>query len=260
MSGPGPSTGPSWYRAEQRFVALAMAVMGVVVFLDVVHRVASRPMSALTKAGVFLVLWGFSYGALRLRGVSKTAASLAPPQSVGKSLGFSFALTLGLYAFLWAFLTVLPNGLVWSQTLGLVLMLWVGVVGASLATAERRHLALDLGSKLWPKRALPYVQAVGNVVTAAFCLALAALAVWSLKDHWKDWRDTQGAGGVFAALPIPKWAAYLAIPTGFLAMAVRFFLQALDGAKKGTVEEDDAMHLLGMKPNGEPDSSERPGP
>lgn len=260
MSAPPPTTGSRWYRAEQRFVALAMAVMGVIVFLDVVHRVASRPMSWLAKGIVFAVLWGFSYGALRLRGASKSAASLAPPASVGASLGAAFALTAGLYAFLWAFLTFLPNGLVWSQTLGLVLMLWVGIVGASLATHERRHLALDLGSKLWPKRALPYVQAVGNALTAAFCLALGLLSAWSLKDHWKDWQDTQGAGGVFAALPIPKWAAFLALPTGFVAMAVRFALQAVDGARKGTVEEDDAMHLLGMRADGEPDTSERPGP
>lgn len=256
-AGPEPSR---WYRAEQRFVAAAMAVMGVVVFLDVLHRVASRPMSAGAKVAVFGVAWAFGYGALRLRAAPHPSGPLGRPAAPAKTLAQAFALAAALGALVWLFVTLLPNGLVWSQTLGLVLMLWVGVVGASLATHERRHLALDLGSKLWPKRALPYVQAVGNAVTAVFCVVLGGLAAWSLKDHWQDWRDTQGAGGVFAALPIPKWAAFLALPTGFGAMAVRFFLQAIDGARRGTVEEDDAMHLLGMRADGSPEDQEPEAP
>ena len=52
-----------------------------------------------------------------------------------------------------------------------------------------------MGSKVWPKRAVPYVQAAGNFITASFCLILAGLAIVSLRDHFRDYAETDGAGG-----------------------------------------------------------------
>ncbi len=224
------------YLVEQRFVALAISIMGIVVFFDVLHRVTSRDLTWGWRA-VWAVLALFGVlGALRLRGHAPGV----------KTWGLSAAVVGLLYAGVLLFHALMPNGLVWSQTLGLVLMLWVGVIGASMATREHRHLALDLGSKLWPKKMLPAVQGVGNVVTSLFCLALAVLACVSVRDHLRDWSDTDGAGGVFPALPIPKWLAFSGVPVGFTLMAVRFFAQALESFR-GKVEEDDAMHMLGLK-------------
>jgi TRAP-type C4-dicarboxylate transport system permease small subunit len=232
------------YVVEQRFVALALAVMGVVVFLDVVHRVASRELTwawSAVWAGVGIAMVG---GALQLRGRPSSA----------KTWALAVAIVAAVYGLLKVFLVLLPNGLVWSQTVGLVLMLWVGVIGASMATREHRHLALDLGSKLWPKRLLPAVQGIGNLVTAAFCVALAVLACVSLRDHFRDWSDTDGAGGVFPALAIPKWFAFAGVPLGFGLMTLRFFAQAFESFR-GKVEEDDAMHMLGLDKT-EPEESQ----
>ena len=237
------------YRAEQRVVGLCMAVMGTAVFLDVVHRVASREQGLLhrwsggaswanpvgTAAGL-LVAWGLTFAALRARG--------NPPS--GATWGKAAGITAVAYAALRAFLVLLPNGLVWSQTLGLVLMLAVGCFGASTAAQEHRHLALDLGSKLWPKKILPYVQALGNLLTALFCVVLVVLSVVSIKSHYGDYVDTAGAGGAFVALPIPKYLAFMVIPVAFTVMAVRFFGQALVSAR-GHVEEDDPLQMLGIK-------------
>lgn len=243
MNSPGSKSrsASDWvYFIEQRFVALALSVMGVVVFLDVVHRVASRERSLLMGLVWAVVAVAMVFGALRLRG---RAASLS-------TAGISVALVAGVYGALLAFLHFLPNGLVWSQTLGLALTLWVGIFGASMATRDHRHLALDLGSKLWPKSMLPAVQGAGNVVTALFCAALGLLAVVSLRDHFRDWSDTDGAGGVFPALAIPKWLAFAGLPVGFALMTVRFFAQALESFR-GKVEEDDALHMLGLDANEE---------
>ena len=231
------------YLVEQRFVALAMSVMGVVVFFDVVHRVASRELSLFTRLVSAVVAWLVCTAALRMR-------QRAAPQAPTKTWIQGALLAGGLYVGLRVFLLVLPNGLVWSQTLGLVLTLWVGIIGASMATRQHRHLALDLGSKLWPRKVLPYVQAGGNFLTALFCLVLAGLAVVSLRDHYRDYADTDGAGGIFPAVAIPKWLAYAGLPAGFLLMAVRFFAQVLDGFR-GRVEEDDALRMLGLQIEGE---------
>lgn len=225
------------FAVEQKFVAVATAVMGVTVFFDVVHRLASRDFSPAWAATWALLAVLMVGGALRLRG---------QPSNV-KTWLMAVGLVAGLYGALRLFLFLVPNGLVWSQTLGLVLMLWVGVIGASMATREHRHLALDLGSRLWPKKMLPAVQGVGNIVTSLFCLTLGLLACVSLRDHFSDWSDTDGAGGVFPALAIPKWLAFAGVPVGFGLMALRFFAQALESFR-GKVEEDDALHMLGLDP------------
>lgn len=223
------------YRFEQKFTAFAILVMGAIVFLDVIHRVASRERGPLATAVGLVIFVVLVQAALRIR---------RHPPGV-KTWAMALGFTAAGYGVLRLFLLVLPNGLVWSQTFGLVLMLWVGLLGASVAARDHRHLALDLGSKLWPKKALPYVQAAGNAITAAFCFIFAALAVVSLRDHFRDYADTDGAGGTFVALPIPKWAAFSVVPVAFTIMGLRFCAQVLDGLR-GKVEEDDALHMLGL--------------
>lgn len=223
------------YRIERTFVAWATAAMGLVVFLDVMHRTASRDDGYVKTIVVLLLLAPFVFGALRMRGETNTA----------KAAGLTALILAATFGALRLFLELVPNGLVWSQTLGLVMMLWVGCFGASMATHESRHLALDLGSKLWPKSALPYVQGIGNLVTAAFCIMLAFLAVYSLRSHYGDYLDTDGAGGTFVAIAIPKFMAFTIIPAGFGLMGLRFTAQALQNFA-GSVDEEDTLQMLGM--------------
>ncbi len=240
---------------EKKFVGVAMAVMGLVVFLDVAHRVSStrgglsQRVFGESDAGVvvggvvvFAIWVGTVRGALAMR--ARSVAGVAAAGGVTAWLK-AVAIVVAGFVALKVFVVVLPNGLVWSKTLGLVLMLWTGLIGASLATHERRHLALDLGSKLWPAKWLPIIQGVGNVVTAVFCAILAVLAVISIKAHFGDWQDTDGAGGIYPDLPVPKWIAFLVMPLGFGLMAARFVAQAIESFG-GKVEQDDAMHMIGM--------------
>ena len=238
------------YRFERAFTAWAMALMGLLIFLDVIHRVASRERGFMVKlfgeenqawanplgTGLGLLLFVIaSYAALVIRGRPRG----------GRTLALAVVATIAVYAAVRVFLVALPNGLIWSQTLGLVLMLWIGLLGASMATRDHRHLALDLGSKLWPKAWLPKVQALGNLVTALFCCAMAALAVVSIGDHFRDWSGTDGAGGTFVAqgLPqLPRFVAFIIVPFGFALMGLRFLLLAW--AQES--ESDDPMHMLGL--------------
>lgn len=224
------------YRIERVFVAGATTAMGVLVFLDVVHRFITRERS--WTANGMMTLAALVVVALALRTRNREAA-------LPGVLLRAAAVVVALAVLRLGFVTLMPNGLVWSQTLGLVLMLWIAVVGASMATHEHRHLALDLGSKIWPKAWLPKVQALGNLVTAFFCATIGLLSVVSLRSHFGDWSDTDGAGGTFAALALPKWIAYAILPVGFLVMCVRFLVQAA-ASFHGAVEEDDAMHMLGL--------------
>ena len=238
-------------RAERGFVAVMLAAMGLVVFLDVMHRVATRVDSLLANPA-FVGVAGAAVAALAFH--TRGDARPAP-----KGLAFGLALALAQAAFV----RLVPNGLVWSQSVALGLTLWLGTMGASLAAYERRHLALDIGAKLWPPAIAPKIAALGHLLTAAFCLGILYLAGRSLfgypldgshvPGHFDVWRDSDGAAGTLSGTDIPKWVAFLSIPYGMAVLAFRF---ALESAKtwRGLVQVggDDTLHQLGIDGDPQP--------
>ncbi len=109
------------------------------------------------------------------------------------------------------------------------LTLWVGFVGAMLATATERHLALSTVEML-PQRLRTAARSYGHVVGA---LVMAVLAYASVKmivaDHGRV--DTL-AGGV------PEWWFETIMPVGFAVMALR------SAAKAPTLRARIAGYLL----------------
>lgn len=233
-------------RGERVVVSGMLGVMGLLVFLDVVHRVSTRGGSLLAQPAFVAVASAVvAVLAFRTRGA---------PNAAVKGIVVGTALAAAQFAFV----RLLPNGLVWSQTLALALTLWLGTMGASLAAHERRHLALDIGSKLWPPSIAPKVAALGHVLTALFCLGILALSMRSLfgysidgshvPGHLDVWRESDGAAGTLSGTGIPKWAAFLSIPYGMIVLAFRFCLEAAK-TWMGMVElgGDDTLHQLGIE-------------
>lgn len=231
---------------ERAIVATLLAVMGLVVFLDVMHRVSTRAGSLLSNPVVVALGFG-CFGILAFR-TRRAQGGIWKGALVG-------VVVAGLQ---WAFVRLLPNGLIWSQTLALALTLWLGTMGASLAAHTRRHLALDIGSKLWPPAMAQKVATVGHLATALFCLGLLFLASRSIlgyelqgthvPGHYDLWRTSEGAAGTLSGTAIPKWVAALSIPYGMVLLAFRFTLEA---SKTWTgrvkVGGDDTLHQLGIE-------------
>ncbi len=230
-------------RAERAVVAVLLAVMGLVVFLDVVHRVSTRTGSLLAHPA-FVAVAAMVVAVLAFR-------TRAASNAVGKGVAVGLAVAGAQFAFV----RLVPNGLVWSQSLALGLTLWLGTLGASLAAYERRHLALDVGSKIWPPSLAPKIAAFGHVLTAAFCLVILFFSVRSIlgfedsgshvPGHFDVWK---GGAGMLAGTPIPKWAVFLSIPYGMVVLAFRFALEAVR-TWLGLVEigGDDTLHQLGIE-------------
>jgi TRAP-type C4-dicarboxylate transport system permease small subunit len=230
-------------RGERAAVAAILAVMGLVVFLDVVYRVTPDPTDSPQQyvailAGVTVV----ASLAWRSRGVRN-------PLPQGAGVGLVVTVVLVVYR------VALPNGLMLTepiqlqpQPLALALTLWLGMLGASLAAAERRHLAADIGSKLWPARLAPYAVAAGHVITAAFCVGVLVLAVKSTGQNFENWSATEHRGGVLSGTGIPKWLATASILYGMVALALRFSLEAWRVATgRVAIGGDDTLRQLGIE-------------
>lgn len=237
------------HRAEQLLAGLLFLAMAALMFVSVTHRVFSREegrlsgllLGLLGKLGVgadpatihgpvsaalnLLLTLGVVYAALRTRRTDQ-------PMPRGRSLAIAAGITVALGVLVKLVLVMLPNGIVWGPVVSLCCMLWVAFLGASLATYEKQHLALEMGEKLWPARAMPYVRRLAMAVTAAFTTLLLVLSVISLKDHYAGWVTNHLAGNLLPTA-IPKWVVFLILPYTFAIMTLRFLGAVWSGVTSG---------------------------
>jgi len=127
-------------------------------------------------------------------------------------------LGLGCVQVIWR--NVLTSGLFWADELLQHMVLWLGFLGASLATRDRRHLMVDALPRLLPASWRAGRQLLIDLAALGIC-ALLAQAAWTLV------RSEYAAGTILTA-GMPAWLAQSIIPLGWCAMALRFALHALE--------------------------------
>jgi len=203
--------------------------MAGAVFLDALHRVLSaeegrlerliaalapatwQPVvhAAVAPALLLLATFGVAFGALRTRRARRPWLGAA---------GITVALTAAAQLLVRA----LPNGLVWSQQMALCFMLWVGLMGASLGTRDRAHIAFELAGKIWPPRLRRPAELLARILSAAFTLFLAFLAAAFAREHYREWASSNGEAGLFEAFRVPRFLIYGFLPFPLSVMGLRF--------------------------------------
>jgi TRAP-type C4-dicarboxylate transport system permease small subunit len=110
----------------------------------------------------------------------------------------------------------------WTEPLVRLLVLWVSFLGASLLTAEGKHIKIDLMSELLPTRWLPYRE----IIVSAACVAVTALMVQASLGYVRmEWSF---GGRLFPG--VPAWIGQSIMPAGFFLMLFRFLLRGLTQA------------------------------
>jgi TRAP-type C4-dicarboxylate transport system permease small subunit len=98
------------------------------------------------------------------------------------------------------------------------LTLWVGFLGAIIASRERRHLNLSTAELVLPAGAKPAAQ----TATAFVSVAVGAGLFWaSLQFVLSDMADPVRIGGW-----LPLWCVEAVLPVSFLVITLRFVTQA----------------------------------
>ena len=108
------------------------------------------------------------------------------------------------------------EGVVWIDPLLRVLVLWVGLSGAVVATRANNHIRIDIFSKYLPKRILPYVERIVYLFTLLICLLIAWHAARFVYSEYEY--------GTIAFASVPSWLTALIIPLSFLLIAIRYAL------------------------------------
>jgi len=243
------------YQVERALLVVSVAMMTLLIALDVLQRTFSRPVGKTatlilailgdvtpetralvghTVGPVVFALISLVFCALAVHGRrSLRAEAQGEPQPRPV-----YSVVWGIA--LWGFLAVVVKFVLWlfpssvpgAQKFALGFMLWAGLLGASLATRERRHIMLDAVKKKLDPGMGRLFSLLGGLASFAFCGWLSWLGVLQFLTEYGDWASGEGVG-VYDALPIPEWIATLAIPLTFFLMAVRFLAQGIHDVKWG---------------------------
>ena len=109
------------------------------------------------------------------------------------------------------------TGLEWADTTVRHLVLWVGLLGASIAAKEKRHLSIDIASRLFPEKWYHLVDAFLCLVTTGVCV-LFLWASYKFTLFLYEW----GTGTLEG---LPALAAGLILPLAFGSIALRFLIR-----------------------------------
>lgn len=122
---------------------------------------------------------------------------------------------------------VFPKGFKWALPMGLVLTIWVGFVGASMATRDNRHLKVEALQRLLPEKLQRVTGLISGLLTAAFCFLLAWLARRFVGYMYEDYIDSNKLGAMFEGIDVPKYLGFVILPLAYSIMGLRFGLNGV---------------------------------
>jgi len=111
------------------------------------------------------------------------------------------------------------TGITWADSLLRVLVLWIALIGALVATRQQQHINIDLISRFLPVTAKRFVSATVALFSAAVCGMLAYYCFDFVKMEY------EAPSMAFAS--IPTWWCESIMPIGFGLMSLRFVCHAL---------------------------------
>lgn len=124
-------------------------------------------------------------------------------------------------------------GLSWADPMLRILVLWVGMVGAILASRDNNHIAMNVLTKFLPEKVKMVTQVLVDIFTSLVC---AIVAWYSFKFVYLEYQDHTTA---FAS--VPTWLCESIIPVTFTIISVRYLIFALWRSKLMPTERGDIL-------------------
>jgi TRAP-type C4-dicarboxylate transport system permease small subunit len=115
--------------------------------------------------------------------------------------------------------TLFGGGVSWIPPLLRVMVLWIGLLGALLATRSREHISIDLINRLGG----PVLKKVSSVMTLIFASVVSGIVAW----HSGKYVQMALEFGDMAFDDVPAWPLQRIIPISFGLMALRFGIQSI---------------------------------
>ncbi len=136
-----------------------------------------------------------------------------------------FLILIVLFMVLAAFLQVIlrsffDHGILWGDILLRHLVLWIGFIGASLATKNEKHINIDLLTR--------YLKGRWHLLVQAAILLFSFIITIFLTHAGYRFVQVEKEFGSTLFKDIPTWYFQLIIPLGFFLMSMRFLFLAVE--------------------------------
>ena len=110
------------------------------------------------------------------------------------------------------------SGFVWIDPLLRVLVLWLGLIGATVATRNNRHIRIDLLSRFFSRNVHRLIQSIIGQISAWTCLVIA----W----YGFKWIQMDYVDGITSFAGIPAWMLEVIIPLTFALIGLRYLIMS----------------------------------
>jgi len=111
------------------------------------------------------------------------------------------------------------SGFVWIDPFLRILVLWLGLLGATVATRNNKHIRIDLLSRFFKRNTHRLIQSFVGQVSAWTCFVIA----W----YGLNWIKLDYADGVTSFAGIPAWIPEVIIPAAFGLIGLRYFVKSV---------------------------------
>ncbi len=113
----------------------------------------------------------------------------------------------------------LSTGLDWGDSFLRNLVLWIGFMGATVATREGKHINIDIVSRWLPSVGRNVASLITHLFSFLVCSLLTYAALKFIRNEFQMADRT--------LFNIPAWIPEIILPITFILMAFRFGLRAL---------------------------------
>ncbi len=116
---------------------------------------------------------------------------------------------------------VFDSGFLWVESFLRILVLWLAMLGAMVATRENNHINIDAVSRYLPAKWQARLLLVTRIFASVICGTVAWYAVDLVRIEYED--------QTIAFADVPTWVCQAILPFGFAVMSVRFSLDVIKG-------------------------------
>ena len=115
------------------------------------------------------------------------------------------------------------SGFLWAESFLRVLVLWVAMLGAMVATRERNHISINLLSRVLRPQAYTLLRKLAMLFSVLVCGAAAWFSAEYVSYEYQD--------QTLAFADVPVWVCQSILPVGFAVMALRLLISMFDRAE-----------------------------
>lgn len=119
---------------------------------------------------------------------------------------------------------VFHSGIQWSDSFLRVLVLWLGLIGAMIASRDGKHINIDLLSKYLPGKY--------SRLSGIFCQFFTAIISAIVAYYSFIFVLMEKESGDLAFASVPLWLCESIIPFSFFVISIRYFIMAIKDSFK----------------------------